>query len=105
MLPRIKRKKIKKIFGLLYIAIYIYFLNAVIINQPINPRLISFVLYEFYCLAGYSIDSLKSGTFQSILYEKSKQRINQYKNIKKEVDKFIILTFLYHRRNNYYVLK
>ena len=32
---------------------------------------------------------MSPGTFQSIIYEKSKQKINQYKNTKKEVDKFI----------------
>ena len=54
-----------------------------------NTYIISFVPNEFYCLAGYWIESLKPGTFQSIIYKKSKQKINQYKNIKKEVDEFI----------------
>ena len=44
---------------------------------------------QFYCLAGYWVESVKPGTFQSIIYEKSKQKINQYKNIKKEVNEFI----------------
>ena len=52
-------------------------------------HIMSFVPNEFYCLAGYWIELLKPGTFQSIIYEKSKQKINQYKNIKKEVDQFI----------------
>ena len=29
------------------------------------------------------------GKFESIFYKKSKQKINEYKNIKKEVDEFI----------------
>ena len=29
------------------------------------------------------------GQFESIFYKKSKQKINEYKNIKKEVDEFI----------------
>ena len=49
----------------------------------------SFLPNQFYCLAGYWIEKVKPGTFQSIFYEKSKQRINQYKNLKKEVDQFI----------------
>ena len=53
-----------------------------------NTFIISFVPNEFYCLAGYWIESLKPGTFQSIIFEKSKQKINQYKKIKKEVDEF-----------------
>ena len=54
-----------------------------------NIYIITFVPNEFYCLAGYWIELLKPGTFQSIINEKSKQKINQYKNIKKEVDEFI----------------
>ena len=54
-----------------------------------NTYIISFVPNEFYCLGGYWIEQLKPGTFQSIIYKKSKQKINQYKNIKKEVDEFI----------------
>ena len=44
---------------------------------------------KFYCFLGYWIEELKPGTFQSIIYEKSKQKINQYKNTKNEVDAFI----------------
>ena len=44
---------------------------------------------EFYCFAGYWIELLKPGTLQSIIYEKSKNKINQYNNIKNEVDQFI----------------
>ena len=51
--------------------------------------IINFLPNQFYCLAGYWIEALNPGTFQSIFYEKSKQRINQYKNIKKDLDKFI----------------
>ena len=40
-------------------------------------------------MTGYWIEYLKPGTFQSILYDKSKERIDQYKNIKKEVDELI----------------
>ena len=54
-----------------------------------NTFSISFVPNQFYCLAGYWIESLKPGIFQSIIYEKSKQKINHYKNIKNEIDEFI----------------
>ena len=50
---------------------------------------ISFVPNQFYCLAGYWIEEVNPGTFQSIFYEKSKQKINQYKDMKKEVDDFL----------------
>ena len=63
-----------------------------IIDQYKNSKksfIITFVPNRFYCLAGYWIEEINPGTFQSIFYEKSKQRINDYKNIKKEVDKFM----------------
>ena len=40
-------------------------------------------------MAGYWIEEVNPGTFKSIFYEKSKQKINEYKDIKKEVDEFI----------------
>ncbi len=44
---------------------------------------------QFYCLGGYWIEKVNPGTFQSIFFEKSKQRINQYKDIKIEADQLI----------------
>ena len=63
-----------------------------IIDQYKNSKksyIITFVPNQFYCLAGYWIEEVNPGTFQSIFYEKSKQRINEYKNIKKELDNFM----------------
>jgi len=63
-----------------------------IINQYKNSKklfIINFVPNQIYCLAGYWIEEIKPGTFKSIFYEKSKQKINEYKNIKKDVDEFI----------------
>ena len=51
--------------------------------------IITFVPNQIYCLAGYWIEMLNPGTFKSIFYEKSKQKINEYQKIKKEVDEFI----------------
>ena len=51
--------------------------------------IISSIPNKFYCFAGYYIERLNPGKFQSILYEKSKQKINQYNNLKKEVDELI----------------
>ena len=51
--------------------------------------IITFVPDEFYCLAGYWIEVVYPGVFKSIIYQKSKQKINQYKDVKKEVDEFI----------------
>jgi len=63
-----------------------------IINQYKNSKklfIINFVPNKIYCLVGYSIEEVSPGKFESIFYEKSKQKINEYKNTKKEVDKFI----------------
>ena len=54
-----------------------------------KSSIINFLPNQLYCLAGYWIEEIDPGTLQSILYEKSKQRINQYKDITKEVDEFI----------------
>ncbi|WP_288261800.1 carbon storage regulator CsrA, partial [uncultured Prochlorococcus sp.] len=50
--------------------------------------IIKFVPTKFYCFAGYWIEQISPGTFASIFYEKSKKTINQYNDIKKEVDEF-----------------
>ena len=63
-----------------------------IIDQYKNSKkslIITFVPNKFYCLTGYWIEEVKPGTFQTIFFEKSKQKINQYKNIKTEVNEFI----------------
>jgi len=63
-----------------------------IINQYKNSQksyIVNIFPNQFYCLVGYWIEELKPGTLQSIFYEKTKQKINQYKNTKKEVDEFI----------------
>ena len=63
-----------------------------IINQYKNYNklfIVTFVPNQIYCLAGYWIEVANPGKFESIFYKKSKQKINEYKNIKKEVDEFI----------------
>ena len=63
-----------------------------IIDQYKTSKKFLFIKYvpnKFYCLTGYWIEQVNPGTFQSIFYGKSKQKINQYKDIKKEVDEYI----------------
>ena len=63
-----------------------------IINQYKNSNklfIVTFVPNQIYCLAGYWIEVANPGKFESIFYNKSRQKINEYKNIKKEVDEFI----------------
>ena len=54
-----------------------------------NSFLITIVPNQFYCFGGYWIEEINPGTFKSILVEKSKETINEYTDIKKEVDEFI----------------
>ena len=63
-----------------------------IIDQYKNSKnlfIITIVPNQIYCLAGYWIEEVSPGKFESIFYEKTQQKINEYKNTKKEVDKFI----------------
>ena len=63
-----------------------------VIDQYKNSKklfIINFLPNQMYCLAGYWIEKVNPGTFQTIFYEKSKQKINEYKEIKKEVDNFV----------------
>ena len=65
--------------------------NKIINQYKASKKLfiITFVPNQIYCLAGYWIEEVNPGTFKSIFYEKSKEKINEYKDIKIEVDKFI----------------
>ncbi len=70
--------------------------KGALVNKMINQYktskkyfIITVVPNKLYCLAGYWIEEVNPGTFQSIFYEKSKQRINQYKDMKKEVNDLI----------------
>ena len=63
-----------------------------IIDQYKNQKklfIINFVPNQIYCLAGYWIEEVSPGKFESIFFDKTKQKINEYKNTKKEVDEFI----------------
>ena len=62
------------------------------IDQYKNSKklfIINFVPNQIYCLAGYWIEEVSPGKFESIFFEKTKQKINEYKNTKKEVDELI----------------
>ena len=65
--------------------------NKIINQYKASKKLfiMNFVPNKIYCLSGYWIEELNPGTFKSIFYEKSQQKINEYKDIKKEVDAFI----------------
>ena len=63
-----------------------------IIDQYKNSKklfIITFIPNKIYCLAGYWIEAVSPGKLESIFYNKTKQKIKEYKNTKKEVDEFI----------------
>ena len=67
-------------------------LAYMMVDQYKNSKksyLINILPNKFYCWAGYWIEEINPGTFQSVFYKKTKQRINQYKDMKKEVDAYI----------------
>ena len=63
-----------------------------IINQYKNSKkskIINFFPNKFYCLTGYWIEYVNPGTISVLLYEKTHESINRYKDAKQEVDEFI----------------
>ena len=64
--------------------------NKIIDQYKISKKsyILSIIPNKFYCLVGYWVEEVSPGKFQSIIYDKSKQKINQYRNTKKEVDTF-----------------
>ena len=65
--------------------------NNIIDQYKTSSKLfvVTIVPNQFYCFGGYWIEELNPGTFQSIFFEKSKEKINQIKDIKKEANEFI----------------
>ena len=67
------------------------FANKMIDQYKNHKKLfiINFVPNQIYCLAGYWIEEVSPGKFESIFYQKTKQKINEYKNTNKRVDEII----------------
>ena len=89
-----KNKNLSKNFRLLAKDITLFgtkktkgtFANKMIDQYKNSKKLfiINFVPNQIYCLAGYWIEEVSPGKFESIFYEKTKQKINEYKNTKKK---------------------
>ena len=63
-----------------------------IIDKYKNSRdifVITVIPNQFYCFAGYWLEEIKPGTFEDMFYENSKQKINEFNDIKNEVDIFM----------------
>ena len=48
--------------------------------------LLNLIPNDLLCLSAYWIERLYPGTFESILYEKSDEKFNEFKKLKKDVD-------------------
>ena len=51
-----------------------------------NSLIIKNLPNNLYCYAGYWIENVKPGTLESILYAKTKNSINEFKDLKDEVE-------------------
>ncbi len=51
-----------------------------------DSHIIKNIPNKLYCFSGYWIEKINPGTFESIFYSKSKKAINQFKDLKYEVD-------------------
>ena len=54
-----------------------------------NNFLINIFPNQFYCFGGYWMENAKPGIFEKIIFEKSKKRIDEFKDIKDELDSLI----------------
>ena len=63
-----------------------------IINQyksSKNSFIINVIPNKIYCLSGYWVEKLMPGTFESVIYDRSKKTINEVKEYKEEVNELI----------------
>ena len=67
-----------------------------LINKMINQYKISknsFILNvipnKLYCFSGYWVEKIMPGKFESVIYDKSKKTIDEFKELKEEVDGLI----------------
>ena len=63
-----------------------------IINQyktSKNSLILNVIPNKIYCLSGYWVEKVIPGTFESVIYDVGKKKINEFKEIKEEVDGLI----------------
>ena len=51
-----------------------------------DSRMIKLIPNKLYCFSGYWIEKINPGTFESIFYSKSKKAINEFIDLKDELD-------------------
>ena len=51
-----------------------------------NSILIAFIPNKIVCLSGYWLENIIPGTFESVIYYKSQEKINNFRDFKEEID-------------------
>ena len=54
-----------------------------------NSIILNLIPNKLYCLSGYWVEKVMPGTIESVMYDKSKKRINEFRELKEEVDALI----------------
>ena len=54
-----------------------------------NSQIIKLAPNNLFCYAGYWIEKINPGTFEAIFFAKSKKAINEFKDLKDEVDEIL----------------
>ena len=64
------------------------FINKIIDQYKTSKdsQMIKLIPNKLYCFSGYWIEKVNPGTFESIFYSKSKKAINEFKDLKDEVN-------------------
>ena len=54
-----------------------------------NSLILNVIPNKLYCFSGYWVEKVMPGTFESVIYNKSKKTINEFRELKEEVDGLI----------------
>ena len=67
-----------------------------LINKMINQYktsknyfILNLIPNKIYCFSGYWVEKAMPGTFETVIYDKGKKKVNEFREFKKEVDGFI----------------
>ena len=54
-----------------------------------NSFILNVIPNKLYCFSGYWVEKVMPGKFESVIYDKSKKTIDEFKELKEEVDGLI----------------
>ena len=54
-----------------------------------NSIILNLIPNKLYCLSGYWVEKVMPGTFESVIYDKGKKKIKEFREFKEEVDGLI----------------